>query len=146
MTEPTDQASYISELRQLDNEILSGRRRSHEAMHGYKRALAARDAAALDFERTGPKITHEQCIRDVSETTRLVKLGELPTPPEYTPNPSMVDQVAYYSRGAQYGQSSGNFRRGYIDPKTGRHVRGGTTQFPRAKPGIIPSMRPGDKQ
>lgn len=144
MSAPESQEEYLETLHRLDNDILDARRKSHEAMHAYRRALQARDAAALRFEMSGHRTTLNEAIRDASETQRRVTAGELPRGDEYTPNKSVIDQTAFYSKGARMGHTAGggdSFRRGYVDRATGQHVRT-VTQRPRTPPRTVSSMRP----
>lgn len=114
-TAPKSQPEYIAELQRLDNDVVAATTKSHEAMHSYRAALRARDAAALAFAMSARRPSLAEAMREVSDTQRRVQTGELTPPPESRPGPSKLDRDAFYSQGARFGQRSGGgdaFRRG----------------------------------
>jgi len=125
MTEPKSQAEYISTLAKLDGDIHRARTKSHEAINLYRRALQARDSAALAFELGGPRITQTDCIKAVSETHRRVATGELPSRRE--------------TRQMKYAADFNPRGRGFLDRRTGQ-VAHSTRSEPRTPPRVIPSM------
>lgn len=139
MKMPQDQNEYLATLQQMEQATVAARAESQRVMYAYKAALHFRDQSALKFEMSAKRITQAEAAQQVSATQAAVKRGDLPPPPEYTPNPSVLDRTAYYSQGARRGMSAGGgdaFRRGYIDT-AGRHVKS-VTQQPRTPMATVP--------